>query len=155
MLELGQILRRRNVRHDWRLPPLICLTGGLIVVWDVGVATNTLAYFTPIIHSLLPSFAHHRGRISAALPTGPVFDLTLEYLSILLLYLLVAIGVWRILPARRLPTWNLAFRIRAGRDRSGRGACASHCRIRRQRALWAILHLLHDPGRSRCGVRDL
>jgi hypothetical protein len=114
MLELGQILRRRNVRHDWRLPPLICLTGGLIVVWDVGVATNTLAYFTPIIHSLLPSFAHHRGRISAALPTGPVFDLTLEYLSILLLYLLVAIGVWRILPARRLPTWNLAFAFALG-----------------------------------------
>jgi hypothetical protein len=109
VLEVGQILRRKNADHDWRLPPIICVTAGLIVLWDVGVANQTLAYFTPIVHSLLPSFGHQRGAAATALPTGPTFDLTLEYLSVLVLYLLAAIGVWQIWRARGRPKWPLTF----------------------------------------------
>jgi hypothetical protein len=114
-LELAQLLRGNKLRFDWRLPILICVTTELIVLWDVEIATNTIAYFTPTVHSVLRSFLDlltHRGHGPAvALPTGPRFDLTAEYLSIILLCLLAAMGAWRIWRARLLSheTLTLGF----------------------------------------------
>lgn len=116
-LELAHVLRGQKARYDWRLPVLIFLTAELIVVWDVDIATNTIAYFTPTVHSVLNSFLHlftHRGHGAAvALPTGPRFDLTAEYLSILLLCMLAAIGTWRIwrVPFLSQESLPLAFAI--------------------------------------------
>lgn len=109
VLELAQILRRQTARYDWRLPALICLTAGLIVVWDVWIATATLAYFTPVVDALLHALtgAHHY--TSVELPTGVRFNLALEYLSIPLLYVLALIGIWRIWRARRRSQGPLTF----------------------------------------------
>jgi hypothetical protein len=104
-LELAQLLRNREARRDWLLPSFICMTAGMIALWDLKVATQTITYFTPTIVSLVAALpwvaaAHHGISSSATPPTGPVFDLVLEYASVLLLYALVAMGVWRIWRSR-------------------------------------------------------
>lgn len=113
VLELGQLLRPPAARYDSRLPILICLTAELVVLWDMEIATATIPYFTPfvvdLLHSLLHLFPHHGVATTVALPTGPLFDRTLEYLSTLLLYVLAVIGVWRIWRARRRSQGPLTF----------------------------------------------
>jgi hypothetical protein len=110
-LAFGLTLRRRKTGWSWRVLPLICITAGVIVVWNIGIATATIAYFAPAIKSLIPSFGHHVTRRSAPLPVGPAFDLALEYVSVLLLALLGAIGVWRIWRARPRWRWDIAFAL--------------------------------------------
>jgi hypothetical protein len=112
-LELAQVIRGKKARYDWRIPILICLTTELLVLWDLDVATSTIAYFTPTMGSILDSIrslaSHHGAVAPVALPTGPQFDLTLEYLSILLLCVLALIGVWRIWRVRRQSQWPFPF----------------------------------------------
>jgi hypothetical protein len=112
-LELGQLLWRPTARRDWRLPILICLTAELIVLWDLEIATATIGYFTPtvesLVHSLLHVVSHPSAATSLAAPRGPLFDLTLEYLSLLALCLLTVVGVWRIWRARRRPQGPFTF----------------------------------------------
>lgn len=100
VIELTQLVRFAPARRDWRLPALICLVVGLIVFWNVKIATNTIAYFTPTIlaigHALIP---HGHGP-SVSQPSGPRFDLVLEYAATLLLITLFAIGFRRLWRAR-------------------------------------------------------
>lgn len=105
-LEVAQLLRHRRGLQDWLLlPSLICLTGGFIALWDLKVATETISYFAPTIQGLIAAIpliapAHHGISTAAVPPIGPRFDLALEYASVVLLFVLVALGVWRIWRAR-------------------------------------------------------
>lgn len=102
-LEVGQLFGTR--RRDWRLPALLVGTALLILVWDLGVATDTVGYFTPIVAGALSGLTHPSAHHAAAVltPTGPLFETTLEYLSVLLLCGLVPFGVWNLWHAKRRP----------------------------------------------------
>lgn len=94
VLEAGYLLSRRGAWRDWRLPILICFVAELIAIWDLDVAAGTFGYFIPTIQSLLSGFGSHGHGIAVSSPSGPHFDLILEYLGVLLLALLAAAGAW-------------------------------------------------------------
>jgi hypothetical protein len=100
VLEGGQLLRGRRPRHLWRLPALIAATAGLIVLWDFGVASLTLLYFSYPIAAIVETVRRFGHGVSVTLPRAPLFDLALEYSSILLLCALAATGIWRIWRSR-------------------------------------------------------
>ncbi len=110
---VAQWIGRRPSWGDWPLPILILLTVGGLVAWDGIIASGTVAYFTPTVQGLLQALVPHGHGPSVRQPTGPPFDVALEYLSTLLLLLLFLYGLsrlWR-LRHRRLGRLVVAFGI--------------------------------------------
>ena len=103
-----------GARWNWRLVGVITLITGFIGFWDLGVATKTVTYFSPVVSSLLSG----QGRRGTAL-VGPanivkglgagkgvtgnpsIRDTGMEYLSTLVLVVLAPIGAWRVWSTRR------------------------------------------------------
>lgn len=75
---------------------------GVVAIWDLGVATNTVGYLRPVIDGLLP------GHSSAPSPTGgaviphsagvsgkpPVVETVFEYVGFFILLALTPLGAW-------------------------------------------------------------
>jgi hypothetical protein len=98
IIEGAQLLRGREQGHLWRLPALIAATLALILLWDFGVASLTVLYFSYPIAAVVETVRHFGHGVSVTLPRAPLVDLALEYSSILLLCALAAIGIrhiWR------------------------------------------------------------
>ncbi|MGH7642646.1 MAG: hypothetical protein ACRENX_06470 [Candidatus Dormibacteria bacterium] len=113
-IEVGFLLLRRGAWRDWRLPILICFTAELIASWDLDAAPGTIGYFLPTLQSLLSGFGKSRSGISVASPTGPLLDLALEYVGVLLLAALVGAGVWLIWRQRRRSRGSLTISLAIG-----------------------------------------
>jgi len=101
VLEAGLLLGGGRPRHLWRLPALTVATAGLIVLWDFGVASLTVLYFSYPIAAIVETARHFGHGVSVTLPRAPLLDLALEYGSILLLCLLAAIGISRMWRSRK------------------------------------------------------
>lgn len=104
LMVLVLIVLRRGIQLDWRVVMVLAIAIGVTALWDLGVATATVAYFQPFVASLLATSIGHAGALHTTGPSGPLFDLGAEYASVLLLCCLAPIGVWRI--------WHLTDRPR-------------------------------------------
>ncbi len=114
VMEVAYLSVRRGAWRDWRLPILICFTAELIAIWDLDFATGTISYFVPTVQAVLSGFATHGHGLSVAGPSGPVFDLAMEYVGVLLLALLVASGVWIIWRQRKRSSGALTVTLAIG-----------------------------------------
>ena len=111
VIEVSQLLLRPQARRGWQLPAVICLTAGLIARWDLGIATATVSYFAPTIHTLIQSLTV-RGHVSSvSQPSGPRFDVILEYAATALLGILFVVGLTRLWRARHRRQGPLTFAI--------------------------------------------
>jgi hypothetical protein len=87
--------------RSWRVLVVFLAVAAMVVGWDLGVATATLAYIKPIIdsllgrHGILPN--SHKQGVSGTLPLA---DTVWEYASTLLLVVLVPLGAWQAWKAR-------------------------------------------------------
>lgn len=103
VIEVVQVVRHAPARRDWRLPALILLVVGLTGLWGVRVATNTLAYFTPIVAAVLHGIVPHGHGTTVTQPSGPTLDVVLEYVATAWLIGLFAMGIRLLWRARHRP----------------------------------------------------
>jgi hypothetical protein len=91
-----------RVGRGWRVPVVFVVVAGMVVGWDLGVATATWHYIEPIINSLLGRAGvlpnSKRQSVSGKLPLP---DTLWEYASTLLLVVLAPFGAWQLWKARR------------------------------------------------------
>jgi hypothetical protein len=90
--------------RSWRLPVVLIGIAAVVAVWDLKVATTTVAYFTPVVHALFSSITGSKSVVKGhslgafvikrgASGSAPIADLALEYVDIGLLMILTPIGV--------------------------------------------------------------
>jgi hypothetical protein len=88
--------------RGWRVPVVFVVVVGMVVGWDLGVATATWHYIKPIIDSLLGRGGvlpnSKRQSVSGKLPLP---DTIWEYASTLLLVVLAPLGAWQVWKGRR------------------------------------------------------
>jgi len=113
-LAVVQALRPSRTRRDLLGFAIILTALALVVFWDFDVATHTVTYFAPTMEGIaqaLSTYFHaggHHAASAARPPSGPLVDTTLEYLSILLLYALSALGAWKVWRSRHKARSSLA-----------------------------------------------
>ena len=119
-----------GARWNWRLCFVIISITAIIGYWDLGVATKTIGYFSPVVDALLGKGAAEGAVVvahSSALKelangqpaTGipPFRDAFMQYLSTLVLLVLTPIGAWRLWSARRTHS-NVTMLAMAGASMS-------------------------------------
>ncbi|MGD0882235.1 MAG: hypothetical protein ABSB09_11770 [Acidimicrobiales bacterium] len=98
-----------SVSRSRGLPIVFLAVAGIVVIWDLGIATSTVSYFRPVIDGLLP------GHSSAKSPNGgiviprkpgvseqpPLLDTVAEYLAFAALLVLAPLGAWKVWHTRR------------------------------------------------------
>jgi hypothetical protein len=101
--------------RSWRVPVVLLVVAAMVVGWDLGVATATLSYIKPIIDSLLGRHGvlpnSHKQGVSGNLPLP---DTIWEYLSTLLLVVLVLLGAWQAWKARARDSNALSLGLALG-----------------------------------------
>jgi hypothetical protein len=92
---------------------LACACVGLIVAWASLVATNTVTYLTPTLHSFADGlsgiFTAHPASGSSTTPSGPLADQLAGYAATGLIMTGLPFGWWQIWRTQRDRTWALAL----------------------------------------------
>jgi len=124
---IAQIFVPRSKRN-WRIPGILLVVFGVIAVWDLKVATNTIAYFKPEVlavwHSLVPSHSHEASSNGTSLAVQtvkrgisgqpPQIDTIMQVVSLLLLVVFTSIGIRRIWLVRKGDTGGAALGFAIG-----------------------------------------
>jgi hypothetical protein len=101
--------------RSWRVPVVLLVVAAMVVGWDLGVATATLSYIKPIIDSLLGRHGvlpnSRKQGVSGNLPLP---DTIWEYLSTLLLVVLVLVAAWQAWRARARDSNALSLGLALG-----------------------------------------
>ncbi|HEY1627841.1 MAG TPA: hypothetical protein VGG16_29025 [Streptosporangiaceae bacterium] len=100
-----------------RAATLAAVTAGLVAAWAGLVATGTVSYLTPAVHSftdgLAGAFSGHTAAGGEATPSGPLIDQVAGYAATILIMIGLPFGWWRIWRTRRSDTWALALGVAA------------------------------------------
>ena len=96
-----------------RFAALAAIAAGLVGVWAGLVATGTVGYLTPALHSftdgLSGAFSGHTAAGGEATPAGPFTDQLAGYAATALIMAGLPFGWWQIWRRRRRDTWALAL----------------------------------------------
>jgi hypothetical protein len=87
---------------------------GVVVLWELGVATSTISYIRPVIDSLLGRRGVPAGHKKGLAGTIPFPDTVMEYLSTLVLVIVAPLGAWKVWSARRREQNSMALGLALG-----------------------------------------
>lgn len=84
------------------LPVVFLAVAAIVAIWDLGVATTTVAYFQPVVNGLIPVHAVATSRSGKTTIAGlPGIDTLAEYIAFAILLALIPLGAWKMWHSRR------------------------------------------------------
>jgi hypothetical protein len=114
-------------RRNWRIPGILLVVVGVVAVWDLKVATHTIAYFKPEVQAVWHSLFHSHSHVASSNATlavqtvklgvsgqPPHVDTIMQVVSLLLLVAFTAIGIRRIWLVRKVENGTAALGFAIG-----------------------------------------